>query len=371
MAVGGIGVVSFLSLVARSMFSWKICRHFTCPLGKYWSCPGAKSFTLQGGWLAENLMSYGRVMKFVYLFVKHGPMEWTEDQKNKHSGTMDALNLVLRSYSAVASRLMQEKMTEADIQSLDDCVKVFLSDLDEFGVAATEAAILDEPFWGPPKGNFLSFLSIVDEVRRLGPVRDRWDGNCEKYIQEAKREIKQGVRPSNSFYRIKTEHVMRRFMANLVSEAILDQVFSNARPPGKKDGSIFVLQQDLASEMMSPETMYCVPIISIRGEEGKEVLLLVISNSGRARENSVKYKQIILDEEAAKSLDGCLLFPIKETVDYDGPESLSDLELVKVRSCVMLPTYFEDPNDEVRYFIVSDDWHEYDGNGVFAFPAVR
>ena len=69
--------------------------------------------------------------------------------------------------------------------TIDNYIKCFLQSVHHFGKYSNIFAP-NAPFMWYSRGNFLSLLNLLNQIKQFGSVRLYWEGSCERQIQYVK-----------------------------------------------------------------------------------------------------------------------------------------------------------------------------------------
>jgi|SaaInl74LU_5_DNA_1037368.scaffolds.fasta_scaffold02648_2 hypothetical protein len=156
-----------------------------------WQLPFAKANTLPTKrYVSENYLSLARILPWTYSIYFRN---W--DPTNGSTSIHDVIKIqrLINAGFVMISHLMRDDNIPLDF--LDDSIKIFLSSWDEVENAIDD--LVSNSMW--TKGNHLSLLNLIDQMRRFGNLRLMWEGNNEQVIQQCKK-IHPQLRLTQSYF---------------------------------------------------------------------------------------------------------------------------------------------------------------------------
>ena len=155
-----------------------------------------------GGWVADQWFSLIRFSKMLFAWCAR------PDAKGSRYGAQDLSRMVISYVALVARFLTHCPIDEAFIAETGLHAKEFMSCLRDFDVRSRFEKLgkkgkdkkVIEAFW--EKSNIASLMRLLETMLDKGPLYLWWDGGGkgEKYIQEVKPNIKNGIQGDSSQY---------------------------------------------------------------------------------------------------------------------------------------------------------------------------
>lgn len=167
------------------------------------------------GWIASNYLAFARLMLVCYRYVRT-VIPSTEPGLMQCEGMIQS-GLCLVSY-------IMSKHND-DPRPIMEYTKLFLSCVDKFESTVYIQETL-KPIW-KSRGNFLSLLNLPLQQQYFGTVRNFWEGERERYIQQIK-PLLTNLRHSASFLVTKLERLYQAEAIDYVQTSLFDDedVFS-------------------------------------------------------------------------------------------------------------------------------------------------
>ena len=136
-----------------------------------------------GPWVSENTLAYARAIKSTYCIL----------YEVKDKDIQDLSFMLIQSWIAVVSRIMQDAVDDDLIQSLQRHIKIFLSILCDVEIALDKKKLKIQT-----TSNINSLLNICSYMKEYGPLRLYWEGSFkgEGLLQYVKPMVKQGTHKS-------------------------------------------------------------------------------------------------------------------------------------------------------------------------------
>ena len=159
------------------------------------------------GWIAANYLAYARLMLIYYRYVRT-VIPSTEPGLMQCEGMIQS-GLCLVSY-------IMSKYND-DPKPIMEYTKLFLSCVDKFESAIYLKETL-QPIW-TSRGNFLSLLNLPLQQQYFGTVRNFWEGERERYIQQIK-PLLINLRQSTSFLVTKLERLYQAASIDYVQQSM-------------------------------------------------------------------------------------------------------------------------------------------------------
>jgi hypothetical protein len=180
-----------LKAIQKFNLSWILAYPF--------STSSKKQKSTTGTWVSENWLAWVRLSKIAHVWFER------DGDKSKKKGSNDMSRLTCCFVALVSRLLTHSGVNKRTIELVHCYVKEFLSCTRELDMRARYAELARMDSKAPDhwwiKSNYLSLLNLCRIMRRLGPLKNFWDGGGkgERFIQEVKPHIPRGVRDNGLF----------------------------------------------------------------------------------------------------------------------------------------------------------------------------
>jgi hypothetical protein len=167
---------------------------------------GGKNTDSTGGWVSENFIDFTGVASFVYRYCLDSVLsEQAMARRQLHWVTR-----FLHLQSCVFARVLATEASwqlggSSFINELDHCIKVYLTELDNF----QKTYCSGRPHW-LGKANPASLLNIPKNFNLFASLRNVWDGNRENFITVLKPKFLNVRGDSSSFFVTKLDQVHKQ-----------------------------------------------------------------------------------------------------------------------------------------------------------------
>ena len=159
------------------------------------------------GWIAANYLAFARVMLICYRYVRT-VITRTEPGLRQCEG-------MIQSCLCLVSYIMSKH--NANPTPILEYTKLFLSCVDKFESTVYIKETL-KPIW-TSRGNFLSLLNLPLQQQYFGTVRNFWEGERERYIQQIK-PLLTNLRHSTSYLVTKLERLYQADAIDFVQQSL-------------------------------------------------------------------------------------------------------------------------------------------------------
>jgi hypothetical protein len=163
-----------------------------------------------GPWVSENTLAYARAIKSTYCIL----------YEIKDKDVRELSFMLIQSWIAVVSRIMQDAVDDDLIQSLERHIKIFLSVLCDVELALDKKQKMKID----TTSNINSLLNICSHMKEYGPLRLFWEGSFkgEGLLQYVKPMVKQGTHKSTFAKNTLTAYYKDRFLQTVLRVDLKD-----------------------------------------------------------------------------------------------------------------------------------------------------
>ena len=118
-----------------------------------------------GSWVSENWLAFTRISKYAASYC-------SRSAKKKAAGFDDVIRLHVCFTMLVARLLSHSGMDENMILEIENCIKEFLSCVNELDLQVRPRSTPKDDSWWM-KLNYVSLLNLLDQIRLFGPLIHR------------------------------------------------------------------------------------------------------------------------------------------------------------------------------------------------------
>ena len=326
----------FINLVQSGLCQWQLSFAKQRPL------PTSR-------FVSENYLSLARHLPWMMSLYF---LNW-DLSKTPHSHRV-ALQRLINAGFVLISHLMKEE--EVNIAFLEASIKTFLSCWND-----VEIAIGNLPssisLWS--KGNHLSLLNLIEQVRRFGNVRLLWEGNNELIIQLLKKLQKNGLRLSESYFRRIMKKHLREKWINLVNNELMEAgLVDNTRQNYKEKLYQRFKKGELEKIFSKGRVISCLML--------KDDFQNVYAVESFRRDSNETLRKITVTGQEGYTAIGLTYTTFELSHDRIQMQR-TRLEETCI-PCLLLPLARKKKSFDGKYTIITSDWKVLQHDGTIDFP---